>query len=402
MVFAAVGLASARDDERPASAGAGDRQILVMLESPPSHLRPDFDYGGAYGDGEGRSARLRIAAGLARRYGVALVSEWPMPLLGVDCFIMAVPAEQSPEEAALRLSRDPGVSWSEPLHLYRGQGEPIAHNDPLYRVQPAAKEWGLAELHQIATGRNVRVAVIDSMIEKNHPDLKGQVEVSENFVSGRPATAEQHGTGVAGIIAARADNGLGIAGLAPGARLLGLRACWQEPARADAPSGASTLCDSLSLARALTFAIVHKAQIINLSLSGPPDILLSKLLDVALGQGVVVVAAYDRGFRDGGFPASHRGVVAVAEETTDPPIAGVLNAPGRDIPTTQPDGGWLLVSGSSYAAAHVSGLFALMREHAPAPRSLSALVVAGPADRIDACATLLRTPSPCKCSCSRP
>ncbi len=83
-------------------------------------------------------------------------------------------------------------------------------------------------MHKIATGRGIRVAVIDSGIQANHPDLAGQVIVNRNFVAGQAEVAEDHGTGVAGIIAAKADNGVGIAGVAPDARLLGLRACWQQ------------------------------------------------------------------------------------------------------------------------------------------------------------------------------
>jgi subtilisin family serine protease len=369
------------------SAPATERQILVFLRVPPQHFRPNTDYGGSYGDSEGRSARMRIAGRLARQYGVSIVSEWPMPMLGVDCFVMEVAEGQSPAEAAARLSQDPGVSWSQPVQLYMGQAAPAGYNDPLYRVQPVAADWRLASLHRISTGRRVRVAVIDSMVERNHPDLAGQVDAAENFVTGRATTAELHGTGVAGIIAARADNGMGIAGVAPGARLLALRACWQEAAR--------TVCDSLSLARALTFAISQRAQVINMSLSGPPDLLLGKLLDIALARGVTVVSAYDRAMRDGGFPASHPGVIAVAEK--GPAITGVYSAPGRDIPTTQPGGGWALVDGSSYAAAHVSGLFALLRGRTPPVNNSWTPVLAHSGDTIDACATLLQRPGPCDC-----
>jgi subtilisin family serine protease len=271
------------------------------------------------------------------------------------------------------------------------------HDDPLYRVQPAAREWRLAELHLVATGRNVRVAVIDSMIEKTHPDLTGQVQMSENFVTGRSDEAEQHGTGVAGIIAALADNGLGIAGVAPRARLLALRACWQESApRTSSPT---TVCDSLSLAEALHFAIDHNAQVINLSLSGPPDRLLGRLLDAAMARGITVVGAFDRNLPGGGFPASHPGVVAVIDESQGAAPSGVFSAPGRDIPTTQPGGRWYLVSGSSYAAAHVSGLFALLRERAPRAQGSGALVTNATGEAIDACATLLRAGGPCECAC---
>jgi subtilisin family serine protease len=239
-------------------------------------------------------------------------------------------------------------------------------------------------LHELATGRKVRVAVVDSAIDANHPDLAGQFQTRRNFVPDRANAAELHGTGVAGVIAALADNGVGVAGVAPGARLMALRACWQQETSA-------TICNTLSLAEALHFAIEHDAQVINLSLSGPPDLLLGKLIDVALARGIVVVGAVDPSLAGGGFPASHPGVVAVSMSA----------APGRDVPTTQPGGRWALVSGSSYSAAHVSGLAALLRERNPRARGPMMLVTAQAGGAIDACATLLRGAVTCGgCGCA--
>ena len=376
------------------------QQILVLLRLPPEHFHANSDYADSYGDGAGLAARRRVAARLARTHGLTLVTSWPMPLLGVDCFIMAVPAGRSPEAAAADVAREPGVSSSEAMHVYLAQGQ-IAergaadHNDPLFPMQPAAREWRLADLHQIATGKGVRVAVIDSQVEAGHPDLAGQVVLSQDFVLNHPDPAELHGTGVAGIIAGIADNHIGIAGVAPHARLMALRACWQAEATA-------TVCDSLSLAKALHYAIDHNAQVINLSLAGPKDIILSRLLDVALARGITVVGAFDPAQGDGGFPASHPGVIAVTDDPALASAAGAFLAPGRDVPTTQPGGRWFLVNGSSYAAAHVSGLFALLREHEARPGASLTLVSARPGGgAIDACATLLRASGPCACSCSR-
>jgi hypothetical protein len=375
------------------------RQVLVLLRLPAEHVQPRAAYGGAYGDTAGRAARRRIARRLARERGLTLLDDWPMPMLGVDCFILEAPPGRSAAEEAKALSRDPAVQWAEPSSLYHAQSAP-AH-DPLYRAQPAASAWRLEALHQIATGRNVKVAVIDSRIEQDHPDLSGQVQLSRNFVPDRTTAAEVHGTGVAGVIAAKAHNGVGIEGVAPDARLLALRACWQTPPRPGRP--ASTVCDSVSLAKALSFAIDRHAQVINLSLSGPPDSLLGKLIDVALERGAVVVGAYDPKAPAGGFPASHSGVIAVADETLARPPAGVYSAPGRDVPTTQPGGRWFLVNGSSYSAAHVSGLFALMRQRDASAHGARLLQVSPPRSaRIDACASLLRAAGPCDCACAHP
>lgn len=394
--LAAAGVAFAAPGERagPAASPGEGQQLLVMLRRPPEHLRPYADYGGGYGDGLGRSARRRVAEGLARTNGLTLVDDWPMPLVGVDCFVMAAPPGQSPQAAAARLTGEAGVAWAEPMSVYAAQGRAEAtHDDPLYPTQPAAREWRLAALHKVATGRNIRIAVVDSTVEQTHPDLIGQVELSRNFVPGRANVPETHGTNVAGVIAAVADNHIGIAGVAPRARLMALRACWQlDPAPGRAPA---TLCDTLSLAKALDFAITHDAQVINLSLAGPPDRLLGNLLDVAQARRIVVVAAYDPALPGGGFPASHPGVVAVADEALAASPPGVYSAPGRDVPTTTLGGHWGLVSGSSFAAAHVSGLFALVRERRSLAPGLAKLAAAQPGDVVDACATLLGAGQSC-------
>jgi subtilisin family serine protease len=376
---------------RPAAATSADREILVMVRQAPDHYRPTADYGGSYGDQLGESGRRRLAKRIARQYGLTLSDNWPMPMIGVDCFVMIVPQGRSPSTAADQVSHDPEVAWAQPVELYGGKGAPVSHNDPLYSAQPAARQWHLADLHRIATGRGVKIAIVDSGIEVGHPDLSGQFLVNRNFVAGEPLADEQHGTGVAGIIAAKADNGIGIAGVAPGARLMGLRACWQA-------NGSATLCDSLSLAKAIYFAIENHADVINLSLTGPDDRLLRELLKVALGKGSVIVAAFDQKLSGGGFPASLPGVIAVSDSPLAPSQDGAYSAPGRDVPTTEPGGRWFLVNGSSYAAAHVSGLVALMRER----RRSAALVLVSDhrvGGMIDACATLLRLAGRCDCGC---
>ncbi|GAA0325494.1 S8 family serine peptidase [Sphingomonas oligophenolica] len=396
LVFALLLPVARARAEGPPPADAS-REILVMLRLAPPHYRPNSGYGGGYGDAQSRAARHRVAQQIAHRNRLELVDGWPMPLLGVDCFVMRLPADMTIDAAIAKVSRDPMVVWSEQMQVYRTQGAQRGEGDPLFAVQPAAAAWRLADLHRVATGRGVTVAVVDSKVEVGHPDLSGQFTAEEDF-SGRPSgPAEQHGTGIAGVIAAKAGNGLGIAGIAPGARLMALRACWQTGG-ATAPG--ATLCDSLSLAKAIHFAIEHKAQVINLSLSGPPDALLGKLIDIALARNMSVVAAFDPTLPKGGFPASQAGVVAVADEALSSLPSRVYGAPGRDVPTTQPGGRWYLVNGSSYAAAHVSGLLALLREQRRSggtPKLVSASAGGG---IVDACATLVPTSPACGCSCA--
>ena len=392
------------------------RQVLVMLRLPAAHYRPDANYGNDYGNPPGRRARHRVADQLARAHGLSLHDEWPMQALGLDCFVFDAPDAAAAAREALALAADPRVESAQAMQLFhslatpappahgtRAMSPPVATGDPLYAAQPAAANWHLAELHAQSTGRGVRIAVIDSGVALDHPDLRGQVAIARNFVDGAGNVAETHGTAVAGIIAARAGNGAGIVGIAPQARLLALRACWQQGAGPAA-------CSSFTLARALQFAIDARAQVLNLSLSGPDDGLLSRLLDVALQRGISVVGAVDAQARDGGFPASHTGVLAVDGLGRTAAPRTVLHAPGAGIPAPLPDGGWGLVSGASFATAQVSGLAALLLQRRPglAPSQLLALLEPAPGlvlaqerpGAIDACAVMQRSAGHCVCACA--
>lgn len=394
-MLAAAALASPRAvaeaavDQESLADAVPSRQILVMLKSPLQHFRLGGVYGGRYGDATAVATSRHSAENLARKNGLSLVDGWPMPLLEVDCYVMRLPRGEAIDAAIDRVSHDPRVAWSEPMQLYQAQsGANPRPSDPLLPVEPAVKEWRLTDLHRIATGRGVSVAIIDSRIEVTHPDLSGHFVADKNFLSTDAPAPEQHGTAVAGIIGATAGNGIGIAGIAPDARLMALRACWQ--------TRATTLCESLGIARALQYAIGHKADVINLSLSGPPGILLAKLIDIAIARRATVVAAFDPTLPKGGFPASLRGVIAVADQSLQNLPANVYGAPAKDIPTTEPGGKWYLVNGTSFAVAHVSGLAALVHERRSGAPVTFARSTSG---RIDACGSLFGTTRSCDCDC---
>jgi len=401
-----------------AAAHAADdppRQVLVLLDMPAPHFRPDGNYSGGYADAAGRAARRRTAAALARVHGLHLATDWPMPALGLDCYVMDVPAPLQPDEVATRLAREPRVAWAQAMHVFHPLGDgvgnrvgdrlaPATHDDPLFTLQPAAREWHLAELHAAATGQGVRVAVIDSAVQRDHPDLAEQIDTSLNFAADAPAgsSGEMHGTAVAGIIAAHADNAIGIAGIAPRSRLLALRAC------AQATPADAALCTSLTLALALHAAIDRDARVINLSLAGPPDRLVQRLVEAAQARGATVVAAADRAAPQGGFPAQLNGVVAALDDKANAAAPNAFVAPGTDVPTTVPGSRWASVSGASYAAAHVSGFVALMLEvharsrrgtAAAAPAPVAADLVRLADGRLDACASLARAALACVCAC---
>jgi subtilisin family serine protease len=402
-VFAGVVPHANADPPDPHAAPArAAHQVLVMLRMPSPHFRPDGAYGGGYTDDGTRAARRRVARDLAAAYGLRVVDDWPMPAIGIDCFVMEDTGSGPVDRLLDTLAHDPRVAWAQAIQEYRGLG-----GDPLLPVQPAAQLWQLTTLHRASTGRGVTVAVVDSGVDANHPDLAGQVKLRRNFVDASPDAAEAHGTAVAGIIAAREGNGQGIAGIAPGAKLLALRACWET-------AGPPARCNSFTLGKAINFALMNDAGVINMSLGGPRDRLLEALLDAALARGVALVGAADPAQPDGGFPASHPGVIAVASDTQRAAPSGSLRAPGTDVPTSLPGARWGMVSGSSYAAAHVAGLAALILELRPgtaparlradldgAARVFPAALASSPgqAGSIDACAAIARAAGTCVCLC---
>jgi subtilisin family serine protease len=367
--------------------------VLVMLHLPAQHFRPDANYGGNY---DGNHAGLRrIAEQLAREHGLTVISDWPMPALQITCFVMQVPAGDTPEHVAQLLSQDPRTEWAQPLQQFQSLN---ADGNSLYRAQPSAAAWHIRELHRITTGQHVNITVIDSGVDDQHPDLLGQIARKENFVDGNSYQAELHGTAVAGIIAAKSITSSGFEGIAPDAHITALRACWQENAE-------NTLCNSFTLGKALNFALLHDTGIINLSLGGPPDRLVQSLVQAALARGITVVAATDPQQQGLSFPASIPGVLAVGSDATTGLPSTVVLAPARDIPAPAPHAAYRFVSGTSFAAAHVSGIAALLLELRPAlsPTQIHGMLTPGDmqfAHGIDACVTITRIAGLCACSCA--
>jgi subtilisin family serine protease len=215
------------------------------------------------------------------------------------------------------------------------------------------------------------VAVIDTGVDTEHPELRERIVKTVNFVDGGEQSFghDHHGTAVAGVIAASADNAVGIFGVAPEVSLLALKACWHR-----APGERTAACSSWTLAKAIDFGIVERIQVMNLSLAGPPDALLTRLIITAIQRGITVVAAVLEGNAQGpGFPASLEPVIAVRVgdapqsvalplgERRSPPLA----APGTEILTTVPGRRYDFFSGSSFATAYISGIAALLLERQP-------------------------------------
>jgi subtilisin family serine protease len=268
------------------------------------------------------------------------------------------------EKLLADLRKRPEVESVQPIHEFEVLGEPVAGTDPFVGLQHNLEELELVEAHGWSRGAGSRVTIIDTGADIEHPELAPQVVEHADFVSdaGEVFAADAHGTAVAGIIGAVEGNGVGIVGVAPSARLSVLRACWYE----EDESGGGAVCDSFTLAKALAHAIDTAPQIINLSLGGPSDPLLSRLLLIAMDRGAIVIAA-DAGDSEPGFPAGVPGVIVVGSTAGQNALPAVqVLAPGDEILVPTPGGGYDYSSGSSLSAAQVSGIAALLLAMRPA------------------------------------
>lgn len=369
-------IAPARDSASRAADPAamdGARDIVLAVANP---LEPPATHAGSsligyvppahYGAGQRAAAML---ADLKRQYGLRELTGWPIKALGLYCVVLEPPPGASRDDLLKTLAADERVQLAQPLQDYAVYADthtpaPPLHryNDPYADLQRGFVETDAARAHQTSQGRGVRVAIVDTGADLAHPDLQGRIAEEHNVVDGDGAAFDRdaHGTEVAGIIAAVGDNHQGIVGIAPGATLSLYKACWYG---ADRRAGAR--CNSFTLAKALAAVLDTDARIVNLSLGGPADPLLGKLLAELLRQGRLVVAALPPDGSLTGFPDAAPGVIVVRSSAASNAPPDVLSAPGNDILTTQPGGGYDFTSGSSMAAAHVSGILALLLSIAP-------------------------------------
>jgi subtilisin family serine protease len=306
----------------------------------------------------------QMATALVQTYGLPQVGAFPLASLGVQCVVLQVPEDRVMTEVLTVLAADPLVESVQPNRFFQSQGR--VHNDPYATLQYGVKAVRADFVHQVVTGKGVKIAVIDTGVDTEHPDLRDSILKTANFVDRGEQTFTQdyHGTAVVGVLAARANNDLGILGVAPEADILALKACWQRTA-----ASRQALCSSWTLAKAVDFAILEGAQILNFSLAGPSDPLLARLLAKAAAHGMVVVAAAFEQEQRLGFPASLDTVMAILSSDPQGQVRfsavvqhPLLAAPGIDILTTLPHRAYDFVSGSSMAAAHASGIVALLLE----------------------------------------
>jgi len=231
-------------------------------------------------------------------------------------------------------------------------------NDPLFARQRALRETGVPEAWPAGGGEGVRVAVIDSGVDTAHPDLAGKVVAARDFSGAGPATQDPtgHGTAVAGILAAEADDGEGIAGVCPECELV--------VARVDA-YGAAGDNGTIQLARAIQWSSNQGARVINVSLgTSTPSPQLARAVERVSGDGALVVAAAgDPGSGFPLYPAAYPQAVSVSAGVGDEDAwsnPGDISASGDGVLSPLPGGGHGAFSGTSAATPQVSGAAALL------------------------------------------
>lgn len=348
---------------------------------------------------------LRAAAAIADDYELAEIDRWPIRALEVLCIVFRVGPDRDRDDVLRRLRSDARIDSAQRLQEFETQLEARAGYDDTYNgLQRALSAMDVPAAHRYTRGDGIRVAIIDSHADAEHEDLDGRVRKLSSLIDSAAIPDASHGTAVASVIAATANNARGIVGVAPEATLEIYVACRREVNREQA------VCDSFTLAKALDEIVASRPDIINLSLTGPWDPLLAELLAAADRAGIVAVAARAADGDDArSFPANLPRVIGVA--SSDDPVTRQLPdavgnphpepgifAPGRQIMVALPHNGYDFRSGNSLAAAHVSGVVALLLSVSPALTfdTVQAHLVAAhrsvpptPAT-INACAALMR------------
>ncbi|MGY1735222.1 S8 family serine peptidase [Geodermatophilus sp. SYSU D00684] len=285
---------------------------------------------------------------------------------------VAVPAGSADRtEASLEARAD--VVEASPSVTYRPQG-----TDPFWEADDPQQASAVRDVWTRTRGAGQTVAVLDTGVDPGHPDLAGALVPGTDTVGG--PLDPWHGTGVAGVIAARADNGTGSAGMAPEARIMPVRVC-----------NATDGCPSAAIARGILWAVDHGADVVNMSLSGAgwSDV-TAVAIRYALDHDVVLVASTGNDGLNGNpvmYPAANEGVIAVSATTpAGAPADWAVHGWQADVATvgesvllTMPGGGFASGSGTSFSGPAVAGAVALLRAAHPGitPGEVQAALQAG-------------------------
>ncbi|TLZ22738.1 MAG: serine protease [Gammaproteobacteria bacterium] len=386
----------------PAAAPASPppRIVVAFANEPHTTPAPAGTTGSHYaGDGYrvAQSAQQQ-ARRVAAAYALRPVASWPIKALSMHCVVYEITDGRPVSEVLAALSKDSRVVLAQPLQEFHTLSDPPAarppYNDPLYDLQTNLLTLGIARAHERAQGAGVRVALIDTGVDARHPDLTGRIVRTHSFLTTRTPAASflRHGTAMAGLIAAVANNHVGIVGIAPQAQLEVFEACWQLR-----PDDDAAACNTFTLAQALAAALASGAPLINLSLAGPADPLLSALVQSGLKHGVTFVGA--AGAADEGFPTAIPGVIGASGSEQALP-AGAFTVPAEHVLTLRPGAQYDFESGTSVAAAELTGVIALLMSGSSARLATDTIVsllregaagaASAAADPVDVTAALAR------------
>lgn len=276
-----------------------------------------------------------------------------------------------PVEQALQLAKaDPAIARADANQLIKQAqtGTAMKTNDPLYMQ---GKQWWLDRVQapkawEITTGsKAIKVGVVDSGVDANHPDLRGKVVAAYNFAEETPVSrpGDEHGTAVAGCIGANTNNGLGISGLN-----------WEVSLVDGKGFGESNSGFAFDLVRGVIFAIDQGARVVNNSWGGGGlDLATLAMAEYAAQkEAILVFSSGNSGFNEPQLPAAlsqvYPNIIAVGATDINDKVVGFSTygpqvsvvAPGSGIWTTAPDGSYTSINGTSFSAPIVTGVIALM------------------------------------------
>lgn len=273
--------------------------------------------------------------------------------------LAAVPSGETTQGYIEKLEAQPNVEYAQPNYIYtldRSFNDPGIPNQWYLDKIDAFGAWNIT-----AGSPNIKVAVIDSGLDYNHPEFAGKVFAQTDTLDNDGDAydeIDQHGTHVAGIIAANADNGVGISGIAPGVQLIIV----------DAFSGETS--NTFVITQGIQYAVAAGADIINMSFCGKGnDPTLENAINKAVGSGVVCVAAAGNEYTSAArYPSDYDSVISViatSENDTKPAFSNYgsakdISAPGVDIYSTVPKNSYESWDGTSMATPVVCGVVALM------------------------------------------
>ncbi len=342
-----------------------DRQVLFTIskERWQGQFKPsefaNISFVGHRKEGFKYSRQI-VINGIISRHKLKKVSQWSIKSLGLEAIVAEFRGNRKIEEVVSSLEGDERIESVQRIKKYKL----LNYNDPFFHVQNSGESDDLEKIHRYTTGKDVFVGIVDTGVDRLHPELQAKIAYSANFVDHdqHDFDIDEHGTTVAGVIGSAANNDLGIVGVAPDSRLMIFKSCSENDQTRRAT------CDSFSLLKALEDVLAQEPDILNLSLAGPEDSLLTLVIQEALEKGIVVIAAVDSKNEENTFPASIPGVLAVNSlsqvDAALMPKQAVV-APGLEVLTTTPGSTYAFRSGSSMSTAFVSGIAALMKERTP-------------------------------------